>query len=97
MSTLNKLPRVIPDVVRTDDDWEDWEMEQFLYSIQKWLRRNKVDEPKESGDQKKRESHWYAQQGGAEAPQAQKEGVPAAFIVNSHTGVMIMSAKSLTQ
>lgn len=27
MSTINKLPHVKPDLVRTDDNWEDWDME----------------------------------------------------------------------
>ena len=42
LSTLNKLPQVKPDLVRTDEGWEDWNMEKLVDSIQKWLKRNKA-------------------------------------------------------
>ena len=41
MSTLNKLPKVRPDIVRTDDNWENWNMETLINNLQAWLRRNK--------------------------------------------------------
>ena len=34
LSTLNKLPQVKPDLVRTDEGWEDWNMEKLIDSIQ---------------------------------------------------------------
>ena len=44
LSTLNKLPQVKPDLVRTDEGWEDWNMEKLIDSIQKWLKRNKAED-----------------------------------------------------
>ena len=37
LSTVNKLPQVKPDLVRTDKGWEDWSMEKLIDPIQKWL------------------------------------------------------------
>lgn len=44
LSTLNKLPQVKPDLVRTDEGWEDWNMEKLIDSIQKWLKCNKTED-----------------------------------------------------
>ena len=44
MCTLNKLPQVKPDLVRTDDNCEEWNMENLIDNLQKWLRRNKTEE-----------------------------------------------------
>ncbi len=33
MCTLNKLPQVKPDLVRTDDDWEEWSIENLMYKV----------------------------------------------------------------
>ena len=44
LSTLNKLPQVKPDLVRTDEGWEDWNMEKLIDSIQKWLKCNKAED-----------------------------------------------------
>ena len=59
--TLNKLPQVKPDIVRTDDNWENWAMEDLLGAMQKWLRRNKVEEPPKRQEEKKgrKERSWY--------------------------------------
>lgn len=51
MMTLNKLPQVKPDLVRTDDNWEDWDMEAFIDGLKKWLKRNKTEE--HPGDSRK--------------------------------------------
>ena len=66
VSTLNKLPQVKPDLVRIDDEWEDWDMKKLLAAIQGWLKRNKTDEipGKEHENPRKRERHWYARGGG---------------------------------
>ena len=62
MSTLNKLPHIRSDLVRTDESWEKWSMKDFLESLQKWLRRNKVEDTAKS-DSPKRERQWYTQRG----------------------------------
>lgn len=51
MSTLNKLPHVKPDLVRTDDNWEEWGMEAFIDGLKKWLKRHKTEE--RPGDSRK--------------------------------------------
>ena len=38
MCTINKLPHVMPDLVRIDDNWEEWKMCNLNESLQKWLR-----------------------------------------------------------
>ena len=62
LSTLNKLPQVKPDLVRTDEGWEDWNMEDLIISIQKWLKRNKTEDThKEQAEPKRRERHLFSQ------------------------------------
>ena len=62
LSTLNKLPQVKPDLVRTDEEWEDWNMEKLIDCIQKWLRRNKPeDDHKDQTEPKKRERSYFGQ------------------------------------
>ena len=62
LSTLNKLPQVKPDLVRTDKGWEDWTMEKLINSIQKWLKRNKPeDNHKEQTEPQRRERSYFGQ------------------------------------
>ncbi|XP_068757472.1 uncharacterized protein [Montipora capricornis] len=62
LSTINKLPQVKPDLVRTDERWEDWSMERLINSIQKWLKRNKAeDNYKDQRDTKRKERHYFSQ------------------------------------
>lgn len=65
LSTLNKLPQIKSDLVRTDDDWEKWTMKDLLENIQKWLRRNKVaeDSTKSGSNNTRKERQWYTQKG----------------------------------
>ena len=46
MTTLNKLPQVKPDLVRVDESWEEWSMEDLIDALQEWLRRNHVESSK---------------------------------------------------
>ena len=41
MSTLNKIPQVRPDIVRTDENWENWDMEALINNLRQWLTRHK--------------------------------------------------------
>ena len=62
LSTLNKLPQVKPDLVRTDEGWEDWNMERLINSIQKWLKHNKPeDNHKQQTELKRRERSYFGQ------------------------------------
>ena len=50
MSTLNKVPQVRPDIVQTDENWENCDMESLINNLQEWLKRHKVDDaPGDSG------------------------------------------------
>ena len=35
MTTLNKLLQVKPDLVRVDESWEEWSMEDLIDALQK--------------------------------------------------------------
>ena len=58
MTTLNKLHAIKSDIVRTDEQWETWQMHNLIDSIYAWLRRNKVDESAKEAERK--EKHWFA-------------------------------------
>ncbi len=45
--TLEKLPAIRGDLVRTDPDWEKWNFAQFTEAIRLWTRRNPVDPNRE--------------------------------------------------
>ena len=62
MTTVNKLPQVKPDLVRTDDNWENWDMAALIDEVRKWLNRHKVD----PGETRKEEA-WFVSKGGKQA------------------------------
>ncbi|XP_028405760.1 uncharacterized protein LOC114528332 [Dendronephthya gigantea] len=59
MTTINKLPQVKPDLVRTDEEWKNWDMGGLIDEIRKWLSRHKVD-PGET----RKEGMWFESKGG---------------------------------
>ena len=65
-STFNKIPQVRPDIVPTDENWENWDMEALIHKLRQWLKRHKVDDTSEEsgGVQPKREKHWYNKEKG---------------------------------
>ena len=62
LTTLNKLPNIKADLVRTDEEWEEWEIDDLLQAIQKWFKRNQPEVGKDTGE-KKKERHLYSQKG----------------------------------
>ena len=63
MTTISKLPNVKPDLVRTDDKWEEWSMKDLVENLEKWLRRNKPGETSFANEERhKREKHWYSEE-----------------------------------
>ena len=66
MSTLHKLPQERPDIARTDEDWENWDMEASINNFQQWLKRHKVDDVpgKSGGVRPKREKPWFKREKG---------------------------------
>ena len=87
ISTLNKIPQMRPDIARTDENWENWDMEALINNLRQWLKRHKVDDaPGDSGDvQPKREKHWYNKE----------KGDPVCIFCEGSIGEA--HAKSLTQ
>ncbi len=54
--TLDKLPAVRGDLVRTDPDWERWNFAQLTEALRLWTRRNPITESATSEDKdRKRE------------------------------------------
>ena len=43
LMTLDKLPSIRGDLVRTDPDWESWDFVKLSEAIRLWVRRNPVD------------------------------------------------------
>ena len=41
--TLDKLPSIRGDLVRSDPDWESWDFVKLSEAIRLWVRRNPVD------------------------------------------------------
>ncbi len=60
MTTVNKLPQVKPDLVRMDENWENWDMAGLIDEIRKWLSRHTVDQ----GEIRK-EGTWFTPKDGA--------------------------------
>ena len=40
--TLDKLPDIRADLVRLDEDWQDWGFSQMIEALRKWCERNQV-------------------------------------------------------
>ena len=68
LTSLNKLPDIKADLVRIDEEWEEWGMKDLLKAIEKWLKRNQPESGKDMGE-KKRKRHWFGQNGFGKQPQ----------------------------
>ena len=66
MATLNRLPQTKPDLVRVDENWADWSMEDLIDALQKWLRRNNTETSTEQ--HKKSEKHLFMLKGEKPTP-----------------------------
>jgi hypothetical protein len=40
--TLDKLPGIRSDLVRLDDEWQDWGFTQLVEALRKWCERNPI-------------------------------------------------------
>lgn len=60
-ATIDKLEGIRGDLVRTDDNWQEWEFPQLIEAMRKWTERNPVksEDTKRERDQieKKKHSH----------------------------------------
>ena len=52
--TLDKLPAIRGDLVRTDPDWEKWDFIQLTEALRLWTRRNPITENANSEDKDRR-------------------------------------------
>jgi hypothetical protein len=58
--TLDKLPGIRPDLVRLDDDWQQWGFVQLVESLRKWCDRNPIQPSDRKGDSHSRgHGHSY--------------------------------------
>ena len=48
--TLDKLPGIRGDLVRTDPNWEKWTFAELSEAIRQWTRRNPVDQNRTDRD-----------------------------------------------
>lgn len=42
LPSVNKIPKVTSDIVRTDKKWKNWDMETLINSLRQWLKSQKV-------------------------------------------------------
>lgn len=42
--TRNKFLQVKPELLWTDDNWENWKMKDLMNNLQGWLKRNRMEE-----------------------------------------------------
>ena len=40
--TLDKLHGIRADLVRNDDNWQDWKFQQLVEALEKWTTRNPI-------------------------------------------------------
>ena len=55
MMTLDKLPAIRGDLVRSDGEWELWDLDKLAEALHLWLRRNPVDHIRDEKKRKERE------------------------------------------
>ena len=41
-TVLDRLPGIRSDIVRYDDNWQEWEFPQFVTTLEKWTQRNPI-------------------------------------------------------
>ena len=41
LMSIDKLPGLRGDLVRTDENWQDWDFAKFVYALQGWTERKK--------------------------------------------------------
>ena len=41
-ATLDKIPDIRADLVRLDDDWQEWRFPELIESLRKWCDRNPI-------------------------------------------------------
>ena len=59
--TLDKLPSIRGDLVRTDPEWEKWDFAKLVEALNQWCRRNPIEKPAVPDEEyiKKREKLYH--------------------------------------
>ena len=60
-NTLDKLAVIRADLVRTDDDWQEWDFARLIEAIRKWTERNPIEpkQPKDNTHRRDKMLHTY--------------------------------------
>ena len=58
--TIDKLPGISGDLVRTDDSWREWNFPQFVEELRKWTERNPIQT--KSNEKPLRDKSYQTQQ-----------------------------------
>jgi len=97
MTTINKMPHVKPGVVRIDDEWEQWGMENLIKNLGKWLKRNKPEEQLDiPPETTKRGKHWYSKGEGRTSASMQSRQEPnCVFCKEGHWGDSCLTYNTL--
>ncbi|XP_028414337.1 uncharacterized protein LOC114537496 [Dendronephthya gigantea] len=53
--TLDKLPAIRGDLVRTDQGWENWGYDKLAEALRQWTRRNPIDKAADEPEYRRRE------------------------------------------
>lgn len=73
--TLDKLPGIRSDLVRLDDDWQEWGFEQLIESLRKWTVRNPIESNnRRSNEHGKRNDNAYAARSNDYAARSNEHG-----------------------
>ena len=64
--SIDKLPGIRGDLVRTDENWQEWDFPKFVYALQGWTERNPVTI--RSSDKSLRDSNAFNTQLGDARP-----------------------------
>ena len=86
-----------PDLVRTDDNWENWRMEDLMKHLQGWLKRNRTEEqPGTIRENQKKERHWYTAKGDDKSPPDKTKATPVClYCKQGHWGDHCETYKTL--
>ena len=83
MTTIDKLPHVKPDLVRTDENWEKWDMGDMITNLEEWIKRNKPSETSSNvpdNSRFKKEKHWFTSGRETQPSYARKQGPHCLFL-----------------
>ena len=90
--TLDKLPAIRGDLVRTDPDWESWDFAKLSEAVRLWSKRNSVDTNQREREQEQQSANrnvrqqariYYTHRGADSKPR----GWPCVYCGEDHKAV----------